>query len=326
MKLADIGEFALIQKLKEIAERTNPPAALVMGIGDDAAAWKSEPGLTLASTDCLVEGVHFTMETTNWYDLGWKSLAVNLSDIAAMGGRARYALVTLGLPRTVEVEGIMQLYSGMAELGKKHGVSIVGGDTSAASCIFINLSIIGNSSEKIMTRTSARPGDKVAISGYLGVAAAGWKLLQQDHLQNQDSPLIRAFLKPQPRLDTGELLLAEGVKTAIDISDGLIADLAHVCRQSKVSATIQTSQLLLHSEATKLFGKHTALEMALTGGEDYELLFCAEEPVINRVKARSNVSISIIGEITDDKRGNVNLVNEDGSAMILNAAGWQHFA
>jgi thiamine-monophosphate kinase len=326
MKLADFGEFGLIQKLKEIAERAKPPTALVMGIGDDAAAWKNESGLTLASTDCLIEGVHFTLETIGWYDLGWKSLAVNLSDIAAMGGQARYALVTLGLPRTVGVEGIMQLYSGMAELGEKHGVTIVGGDTSLASCVFINVSIIGKSNGKILTRASARPGDKIAICGCPGAAAAGWKLLQQDHLQNLDSPLIRAFLKPQPRLDTGELLLAEGVKTSIDISDGLNADLGHVCRQSRVSATVHINRLPLHPEAIGLFGKDAALEMALAGGEDYELLFCANEAVINRVKARSDIPISIIGEITDDNSGDVKLVNEDGSTMVLNMAGWQHFA
>ncbi len=326
MKLSDIGEFGLIQKLKEIAEKDNPSPALVMGIGDDTAAWQSEPGLTLASTDCLIEGVHFTLETTGWYDLGWKSLAVNLSDVAAAGGRARYVLVTLGLPRDIEVENVELLYNGLVELGKAHGVTVAGGDLSTAPCVFINISIIGMSGGEILTRSSARPGDMIALSGCLGAAAAGWKLLQQDPARERNSALVQAFLKPQPRLSTGELLLAKGVKAAIDISDGLAADLGHICEQSGVGAVVNINRLPLHPQAVELFGKQQAIEMALTGGEDYELLFCAPETMVRQVKNASAIPISIIGEITGNAGEGLKLVKEDSSTLALNRTGWQHFA
>lgn len=326
MKLSDIGEFGLIQKLKDIAEKTNPPSALVLGIGDDAAAWKNEPGLTLATTDCLIEGIHFTLKTASWYDIGWKSMAVNLSDIAAAGGSARYALVTLGLPENTAVEDVLLLYKGMVDLGQMYGVSIAGGNISRAPCVFIDISLTGISSGNILKRSTAIPGNKIAVSGYLGAAAAGWKLLLQAPDSNRHSSLVKTFLRPEPRLKTGELLASGGITTAIDISDGLIADLGHICRQSRCNAVINTDNLPLHPEAIEYFGEKLAMEMALSGGEDYELLFCGDETLVNNIKAVSSVGISIIGEISSYGNGEINLANEKGDIPKLNKSGWQHFA
>jgi thiamine-monophosphate kinase len=237
MKASQLGEFGLIDRLGKIAAATGADSPsrrhLVVGIGDDAAAWQGESGQVVATADCLVEGVHFDLKTTSWRDLGWKAMAANLSDIAAMGGSPRYALITLCVPAESSAEDIEELYRGMGELANIYGVTIVGGDTSAAPLVFVGITIIGQARAHLLTRDGARPGDYIAVTGYLGASAGGLRMSQDGIPQTEASAaLYHAFLRPAPRLEMGELLVAEGARCAIDISDGLLADLGHICRQS----------------------------------------------------------------------------------------------
>ncbi len=177
MKVSELGEFGLIDLLAKMAGGGDE--RLLIGIGDDAAAWRGDDSIQLASVDSFIEGVHFTPETTPWQDVGWKALAINLSDIAAMGGIPRYALVSLSLPNDTEVEDVAALYNGMLKLAKQYGVSIIGGDISRAPMVAISITILGSSpAQKILTRSSARPGETVAVTGKLGAAAAGMELLK----------------------------------------------------------------------------------------------------------------------------------------------------
>jgi len=331
MKVAEIGEFGLIELLAQMVsasrdEKSPAWQKLVLGIGDDTAAWKSAAGMALATTDCLIQDVHFTLGQTTWRDLGWKALAVNLSDIAAMGGTAGYALVSLGLPGDTDVENVKELYRGMLELGRKCGVAIVGGNTSGSRNVFISLSIVGSAGRRLLTRSGARPGDKIAVTGYLGAAAAGFKLISNGTFPlPEDSALRQAFLKPYPRLREGAIILAGGARAAIDISDGLVADLGHICQASLVGAHMELERVPVHPLANRLFGAE-ALKMALAGGEDYELLFTASDRVIKNIRARISCPVSILGEITSEHTGQVEVVDRQGQPFKLNKTGWEHFA
>ena len=331
MQLSALGEFNLINQLAEITQRCRQPQVaswqnLILGIGDDAAVWKNENNLTLATTDCLVENVHFTLETTNWHDLGWKALAINLSDIAAMGGLPRYALVTLGLPKETHTEDVLQLYTGMSELAEKYGTAIVGGDVSAAPAIFINITIIGQANKHVLARNMARSGEVIAVTGNLGSAAGGLKLLHSHHQSSgEENVLCEAFLKPIPRLEIGTLLVGEGVHCAIDISDGLVADLEHICQQSGVGAEIEIARIPQAPELTTFFDAG-ALDLALSGGEDYELLFTAPSENMDQIIAKSPCQITVIGTITAKNPGHIRLLAPDGQDIAISNRGWQHFA
>ena len=185
MKVSELGEFGLIDLLaKMISSSQNnqlpPHQKLIIGIGDDAAAWHGDTSIQLATVDSLIQDVHFSLSTTTWKELGWKSLAVNLSDIAAMGGVPTYALVALALPGDTEVEDVTALYEGMLELANQSQVAIVGGNTCQAPEVSITITVLGSSrSKNILRRSTARPGDNIAVTGYLGSAAAGLEMLTQ---------------------------------------------------------------------------------------------------------------------------------------------------
>ena len=185
MKVSELGEFGLIDLLAKMvnASRDNQLASwhqLIIGIGDDAAAWQGDASIQLATVDSFIQDVHFPSGIASWQELGWKAMAVNLSDIAAMGGIPRYALVSLALPDNTEVEDVTTLYTGMLELAQQFGVAIIGGDTSSAPLVIINITILGSSQKRrqhILTRSAAKPGEQVAVTGYLGAAAAGLEML-----------------------------------------------------------------------------------------------------------------------------------------------------
>lgn len=334
MKVSELGEFKLIDLLAEVAiesrvnKTTHLPEPLI-GIGDDAAAWYCNKTIELATIDNLIQGVHFSLDTTDWHNLGWKALAVSLSDIAAMGGTPRYALVSLGLPGYTEVDDVAELYRGMVELGNQFGTTIIGGDTSNAPLVITSTMVLGSlqaQAKNALTRSTARAGDKIAISGFLGGAAAGLEMLTRKvKLSREDSNALRkAFLKPAPRVTEGQILLQQGVKAAIDISDGLISDLGHLCQASKVGARVEVELVPVHPVAKDNFGEK-ALEMALAGGEDYELLFTASNDIINRVEKAASCPITIIGEVTADDTGKIILVDKQGEIIKLARTGWQHF-
>lgn len=326
MKVSELGEFGLIDLLAKIAPQGGPEHRLLVGIGDDAAAWRGDDSAVLATTDAMVEGVHFRTGTP-WWELGWKALAVNLSDIAAMGGIPGHALVNLSLPGATEVEDVAQLYRGMAELANQHKVAIVGGNITRAPVVMIAITVIGKGiKEGLLRRSAAAPGDRIAVTGYLGSAAAGLKLLTRSLKAAPEAAdyLKKAHLQPLPRVAEGQALLKRGVRAAIDVSDGLVADLGHVCAASKVGATVRVDKVPVHPLMKKCLGKD-ALGLALSGGEDYELLFTADERIIDEVKAAmgADCPVTVIGEITAGT--SVTLLDGDGKPYHINGSGWDHF-
>ena len=334
MKVSELGEFGLIDLLAKMVSSSQDKhlaawRQLMVGIGDDAAAWRGDTSTQLATTDSLIQDVHFTLDMVSWEDLGWKALAVNLSDIAAMGGVPRYALISLALPDDTEVDDVTALYKGMIELAQQFEVAIVGGDTSSASLVAINITILGSTrgrDKPILTRSAAKPKEKIAVTGDLGAAAAGLKMLtEQLELDPEATALLKeAFLRPYPRIAEGQLLVEHGVKTAIDISDGLISDLNHICKASRVSARIEVDHVPIQPMVRTNFGGEL-LELALSGGEDYELLFTASKEVIDRVKRAASCPVTVIGEIVAGKAGEITLIDRKGKPIKLNRGGWVHF-
>jgi len=334
MKVSELGEFGLIDLLAKMvnSKQDSQKASwqqLIIGIGDDASAWYGNTSIQLATTDSLIQDVHFSLSITSWEDLGWKSIAVNLSDIAAMGGIPKYVLVSLALPVHTEVEDVTNLYKGMIELAQQFGVAIVGGNISSAPLVAINITILGSTnkqSKRILTRSTAKSGEKVAITGYLGSAAAGMRMLTKK-LQfdpETNNCLRQAFLRPFPRITEGQLLIEQGVKTAIDVSDGLMQDLSHICKASQAGARIEIDRVPIQPEVKANFGD-SALELALSGGEDYELLFTGNPEVIDMVRKTAPCPVTVIGEITADKIEEITLVNKQGELFNPDKTGWEHF-
>ncbi|MCK5577314.1 MAG: thiamine-phosphate kinase [Dehalococcoidales bacterium] len=332
MKVSELGELGLISLLREmVCEGSNKQAVswqkLIIGIGDDTAAWRNDSSVTLATTDSLVQGVHFTLETTTWQELGWKALAISLSDIAAMGGIPLYALLSLGLPGDIEVTDVTNLYRGVLEVAQHFDVAIAGGNVASSPVVSLGSTVLGSGAgENVMARSAARIGDRVAVTGYLGAAAAGLKMLREQltFSPHSSASFRQAFLRPFPRITDGQILVSLGVKTAIDISDGLLADLGHICRASRVGARINVEKLPVHPDVAASFGEES-LELALSGGEDYELLFTASAEVIDQLKARVSCPVTVIGEITPDETCRIVMVNGQGGLFTLAKKGWQHF-
>jgi thiamine-monophosphate kinase len=331
MKVSEIGEFGLIARLAGLANKTanvKNGQRLIIGIGDDTAAYLAGNRLQLATVDSMVQDIHFSLEYTDWQELGWKSLAVNLSDIAAMGGIPSYALVSLGLPDSTEVEDVVSYYRGMMELAKKFDTVIVGGDTVRSQVLFVSITVLGSavSERRILRRSRAKPGDKIAVTNYLGASAAGLEMLTkklQFSIKNT-AQLRKAHLKPYPRVIEGQFLVESGVRCGMDISDGLVGDLTHICQESQVGACISVDCVPVSPVVQSCFGKR-AVELTLTGGEDYELLFTANARTMKKVKTEIRCPITVIGEITAENIGKVNLIDNQGKPVKIGKTGWDHF-
>ena len=330
MKVQEVGEFGLIDRLNRMIEDAKINKAspdLILGIGDDTAAWKCDSSIQLATVDTMVQGVHFKLDTTTWEELGWKSLAINLSDIAAMGGVPKYALVALALPEDTEVESITELYRGMIEIARQYKVAIVGGNISRSPQVSITITVLGSSLDnKMLQRSTAKAGDIIAITGYAGSAAAGLEMLTKKlkFRPKTVNYLRKAFLRPTPRIDEGQLLIKHGITTAIDTSDGLLADLRHICEASHVSAQVITDLIPVNETVKASFGEK-AMEMALGGGEDYELLFTGSARTIARVKEVIKCPVTVIGEITAGEPGKIKLLDAGGNPVKARRTGWAHF-
>jgi len=332
MRLSELGEFGLINLIRNSSARyensgRTPWQEVLVGIGDDAAAWQSDNHIQLATTDTLVQDVHFDLDTISWEELGWKALAVNLSDIAAMGGIPKYALLSLALPGEVEVEDISKFINSMMHLAREFEIAIVGGNVAASPNVVITLTIIGSSKgQNLLKRSTASFGEQIAVTGYLGSSAAGLEMLKGKAISNPEISnfLRRAHFKPMPKVKEGQILIEQGVKTAIDISDGLVADLDHICESSKVNAKIRIDKVPVHPVVSANFPNHQ--ELALCGGEDYELLFTADEATIGRVKQALNCPVTVIGAITKEKLPTrVTVVDSKGNIIPYNKGGWEHF-
>jgi len=332
MKLSELGEFGLIEVIqKSIAKSRNAQLdswkQLIVGTGDDAAAWQSNSHIQLATTDTMVQDIHFDLSLITWEELGYKAMAANLSDIAAMGGIPEYALVSLALPGELDVEDIHELTHSMAHLAEEFGVAIVGGNLAAAPNIIITITIIGCAKGKILLRRStASPGDQIAVTGYLGLSAAGLEILQgKACLHPETSNILRqGHVHPIPRIEEGQILVEHGVNTAIDISDGLIADLDHVCESSKVNARIELERIPVHPAVKANFSNYE--QLALRGGEDYELLFTADNATITRVKQVLKCPVTVIGDIREEEaRQRITIIDGKGNVIPYKRSGWEHF-
>ncbi|MBI3967779.1 MAG: thiamine-phosphate kinase, partial [Chloroflexi bacterium] len=309
---------------------------LVVDLGDDAAVWQSQNGYALATTDTMVEGVHFRPEWTTWRELGWKALATNVSDVAAMGGHAEHALVTLGVSREAEVESLQELYHGLSDCARAFEVAVVGGDVVASEQTFVTIALYGSVPTDatgvpgVLRRSGAKPGELIAVTGHLGDSAGGLRSFQMGYaLTPAVADLRLAHNRPQPRAAIGARLFAAGVRCALDVSDGLAGDLRHVTRQGRVGARIWAERLPASEALHHTFPSEWSY-LALHGGEDYELLFTAAPEVVECVTdvaaQLGGVPVTTIGEILPGPCGEVLLVDLNGTERPLNRGGYDHLA
>ena len=336
LRVADLGEFALIDRLaavlrEEVGAAWSAPAD-ELAIGDDAAAWHPAPDRwEVLTTDALVENVHFRLQTTTWRELGWKALAENVSDVAAMGGRPRRAFVTLGLPPETPIAGLEDLYRGMADLARQFDLVIAGGDTVAAPVMFLSITVVGEVEGPGLRRSAGQPGNLLAVTGVLGGSAAGLEILEAGG-PGPDDELGRALAhrhrNPWPRVDQGLMLNQAGIRCGMDLSDGLLGDAAKLARASGVGATLALSSVPMHPSLGERFGP-LAAELALAGGEDYELLVAAPAEVIGRAEralSRARLGpLSVVGRLEPGEAGQVRVLDAAGRPVQPTQASWDHF-
>lgn len=340
MHVRDAGEFRLIEMLAETlaAEGVEGPDltgsdAFVprAGIGDDAAAWEGEAGTRVLSTDAMVEGVHFDLGLTGWRELGWKTMAVNLSDVAAMGCTPTCSVVTLGLRDDQQVEGLVEMYRGMADACRTHGGRVVGGDVVRSPVFFVSVAMEGEAGIAgqdgrgiILTRGAAEIGDVIAVTGSLGDSAGGLRMaLAGERFDEATAQLRTAHFRPEPRLAAGQALVAAGICAAMDVSDGLVGDLSKLCQASKVGAVVRGDDVPVSDVLRRRFPDDW-LSLALAGGEDYELLFTGREEAVREASEAGDVPVTTIGEVVEASLG-VSVVDGYGHAIEADG-GWDHFA
>lgn len=343
-QVKDIGEAALIERLLQVLGTTGQGSGqgVLRGIGDDAAVLQNIHGTRLlAACDMLVEGVHFDLSYASPRQVGHKALAVNLSDIAAMGGRPRWALVTLGLKPQLEVHFVEEIYRGIAELAETYGVVIVGGDTCASpDRLLLDVCILGEANRKEITyRAGARDGDMILVTGTLGKSAAGLALLQnKEEIEGEGArELVEAHLAPQPRVNEANVLVRSGLVGAMnDISDGLATELWEVVSASGCAARIWAERLPISpaARATAAELGVDPLQWALYGGEDYELVLTIAggkgaplqaRRLANSLKRATGTPLSFLGRIFASPESKVEML-ETGEKMVeLSPGGYDHF-
>lgn len=321
------GELARIQSIARHIRRPSP--RIHIGIGDDAAACEpTHSKELLLCTDAMVEGVHFDLAFATLNDIGHKALACALSDIAAMNGRARYAMFSLAIPKSLPLEALDAFYEAASQLAHKYDVDIVGGDlTASRGGIFVDAICVGET-DRAISRAGARPGDWVAVSGHPGASAAGLAALKIRERSQIAPALVNAHLRPVPRFDLLPALnQIDGLCTSlIDVSDGISSELHHIAESSRVGFAIESRLLPLHADAVNL-GRElnvNPLEWTLSGGEDYELL-ATLDPTKVKALGGAPAGFTIIGQATPADHG-VCLLANDGQRHALKATGYDHFA
>jgi len=342
VQVSEIGEFGLIKLLTQEfgityppARRTPAPAGLELGIGDDAVVTSKREGALIWTTDTMVEGNHFTPGSTSWRDVGWKALAANLSDIAAMGGVPHLALVTLTLPPDFQTDAAIELYSGLHEAATTFSVTLGGGDIVRSPVFSITVALSGWTLEEgghtaFLRRDAAKAGDLVAVTGQLGAAAGGVRLIVQGpdfdaagHPESENQ-LRDAQHRPQPRVALGQAAVRAGLRCGMDVSDGLTQDLGHIATASGVALRIEAAKVPVSNELRVVF-PGDALAMALTGGEDYELILVGTSEVMDKYIGETERQVTVIGRV-EDGEAKVTIVDEGGKAMTFERRGWDHLA
>jgi thiamine-monophosphate kinase len=334
-RVADVGEFGLIERLAALVQPDAGGRARAgeIRIGDDAALWQPTPDRwEVLTTDALVEGVHFKLTTTGWRDLGWKALAENVSDIAAMGAQPRRAFVTLGLRPDTSVEDLEDLYRGMGDLACDLDVSIVGGDTVSSPVIMISVTVVGELAGPGLRRAAGRPGDLLAVTGTLGGSGGGLALLEGGVVaptNDDDRTLVERHRRPRPRVREGLLLAEAGIRCGMDLSDGLLGDAAKLAAASEVGITIREPDVPVEGALSRRFGER-ARGLAITGGEDYELLVAGPGATLEQAAARLAAAdlarLTVVGRLTSEGVGRVRLVDADGQEVPPPPASWDHFS
>lgn len=333
-EIGALGEFGLIKlltnDLKPVQEST------IKGVGDDAAAIAHAGKTTVVSTDLLVEGIHFDLMYTPLKHLGYKAIVVNLSDIYAMNATPTQVTVSLAISNRFSVEALEELYEGVNQACAFYNVDLVGGDTtSSTSGLVISVTAIGEASkDDLVYRDGAQPGDAICVSGDLGAAYLGLQLLEREKQIYSENPevqpdledqqyILGRQLKPEARFDVIKALKEKGIKPTamIDISDGLSSDLLHICDQSKVGARVFEDNVPISEDAYQLALKFNLdpITCALSGGEDYELLFTVKEK--DMANLGDDWNVVVIGRITEEKEG-VKLITKQKNEHDITAQGW----
>ena len=336
-EITELGEFGLIDKISQGFSVRNPSS--LRGIGDDAAVIEAGAECMLLSTDMLLEGIHFDLSYVPLQHLGYKAVAVNVSDIAAMNGRPEQITIGLGISNRFSVEAVEVLYQGIRAACENYGVDLVGGDTtSSTSGLVISVSILGRAAkEKIAYRSGAQLNDIVCVTGDLGAAFMGLQVLEREKqvfLTNPDMQpdlekyeyLVGRQLKPDARMDIiHELAELQIIPTSmIDISDGLASEALHLSQHSGVGIKLFEENIPIDNNAfdTALEFKIDPIVCALNGGEDYELLFTIRQADFEKVKKHPD--IHFIGHVQEKEKGNI-LISKQGTVVPLKAQGWDHF-
>lgn len=327
MQIENLGEFALIQRLAQLLP--TPGEEVVKGIGDDAAAIRLDGGrLLILTTDMLIEGVHFDLSFTSPRDIGYKTLAVNLSDLASMGCGPGYGLVSLGLPGGFDVEEAEEIYHGLAECAERWGGQLVGGDTvSSPHGLTINLALSALMDEDAMvTRAGARVGDMVLVTGSFGESALGLELFKRGIMPEDEDAIacVQRHLRPEPRFAVGTAARAVGATAMIDCSDGLLADLGHICEASGTGAVVEADWLPISDAARRVAERLEIdpLKAALAGGEDFELIIAVKANEAE--EAASKLNLTPVGTIVIASEG-LKVADEAGISIPVESLGYEHF-
>jgi thiamine-monophosphate kinase len=329
-------EDELLATLRRVLSGDHPGVAL--GIGDDAAVVETHDGQALLTADVLVEGVHFDRSLIGPHDLGAKSIAVNVSDVAAMGGSPRYAVATVVLPPDAEPAWAVELEAGMRAACEEYALALVGGDLSSGPVGVVSVTVVGEvARDRFVTRSGARVGDRVVVTGVLGASAGGLALARAGAgaarralATEWGRSLVEAHVRPVARVGEGQTLAAAGATAMLDVSDGLSLDLSRLCAASGVGAAIRMDRVPVAAGLRELAGVLAVdpLELALCGGEDYELLATLPPDRVAGAAAaldeRFGVGLTDIGEITAGS--GLVAVDPDGTERALEPRGWDHLA
>ena len=335
-ELGELGEFTLIEHLTKDFEIKN--AGTIKGVGDDAAVIDNGGKRTVVSTDMLIEGIDFDMTYTPLRHLGYKAVAINLSDIAAMNATPKQITVNIAVSNRYSVEALSELYAGIYLVCQRYDVDLVGGDTSSSPAgMYISITAIGEvDPQKVVYRSGANVHDLICVSGDLGSAYSGLLILQREKATFKANPnyqpdlasfdyVLERYLKPEPRLDIIKFLKEKDVvpTSMIDVSDGLASDMMQICKASGVGCEVYEEKIPIDYATTMVcseFGQMLPVSNALNGGEDYELLFTIKQSDYEKIKDCNEVHV--IGYITDQSMGTM-MVTPQNTTIELRAQGWK---
>lgn len=338
LTVSQLGEFGLIDRLARLLSGSSrdplrPEASGAIGIGDDAALWEPTPGRReVLTTDALIEDVHFRHRTTPWRDLGWKALAENVSDVAAMGALPTRAFITLGLKPNTRVADLEDLYRGLAEIAEAYRFAIVGGDTVSSPFTMLSITVVGELEGEGLRRAAGQPGDLLAVTGTLGGSAGGLELLEAGDAPADDpdlEPLVTLHRRPRPRVAEGLVLVEIGVRCGMDLSDGLLGDAGKLAYASGLSAILRPHLLPMPPALSDCFGEDEARRLALRGGEDYELLVAGEPETIAaaslRLRELGLEPLTPVGHLETGSPGQVRLLDRQDRPLAAPRSSWDHF-